>query len=214
MGALLALCVFPRAAMAPHASSPVPAQDQLPRLQLDSAGTRIWLEGDATLGRFEAHATRFSGWAELPDTTTFAGAGGRVVIDAASFKTGNGMRDGHLRGELKVDRFPDIVFVVGSVAPADAAVVDSALAPVAGFNDGTVAVPLLLAGSLTVRDSTREVRIPVRASLAGDTLRVRGRLTTSFRALGMKPPTKLLGTVKVKDDIVLVFDASFRRSGR
>lgn len=184
---------------------------QTPRFQLDSAGTRLWFEADATLGRFSGHATRFSGWAEMPDSINFAGGAGRVEIEVASFRTGNGMRDGHLRGDMQANRFPLIIFEAHEVIPSDMETVDTLLAGIAGFSDGIPAARVFIEGDLTIRDSTRAVRIPAWVRVADDTLRVRGRLATRFTDFGMKPPSRLLGTVKVKDDIVLLFDALFRR---
>ena len=179
---------------------------------LDSAGTYIGFEADATLGRFEGRATRFAGWAEVHDTVNFAGTRGHVEMDVASFKTGNGMRDGHLRGDMQADRHPRILFETDDVLTADIATIDSLLAGVVRFSDSIPALRIIIEGRLSVRDSVRAVRIPARVRMAGDTIRVRGRLATRFTALGMKPPSRILGTVKVRDDIVLVFDALFRRS--
>jgi polyisoprenoid-binding protein YceI len=186
---------------------------QAGRLLLDSAGTHIWFQGDATLGRFEGTATRTSGWAEVPDTLGFLGGRGHIEIEVASFRTGNGMRDGHLRGEMQAGRYPRITFEVRDVVAADLAVVDSLLAGVPQFSDDIPAARVFIEGDLTVRDQTRSVRLPARVRMAGDTMRVRGRLATRFTELGMKPPTRMLGTVKVKDDIVLLIDARFGRGG-
>jgi polyisoprenoid-binding protein YceI len=204
-----ALSPLLRVTIAPwSAAAPV----QGARFVLDSAATRIWFEADATLGRFEGRATRFSGEAEVSDTLNFAGTRGHVEIEVASFKTGNGMRDGHLRGDMRADRYPRILFEATDAQPATLATVDSLLAGVTAFSDAIPALRVFIEGRLTVRDSTREVRVPARVRMAGDTIRVRGRLATRFTALGMKPPSRILGTVKVKDDIVLLFDALFRRS--
>jgi polyisoprenoid-binding protein YceI len=183
------------------------------RFALDTALTHIWFEADASLGRFEGRATRFSGWADVADTLEFVGSTGRVEIEVASFKTGNGMRDGHLRGDMKADRFPVIVFDGRDVQPAKIDTIDSLLAGIVAFSDAVPAARIFITGELTIQDSTREVRIPARARISGDTLRVRGKLSTRFTEFGMKPPSRILGTVKVKDDIVLLFDALFRRSG-
>jgi polyisoprenoid-binding protein YceI len=187
--------------------------EQAGRFVLDTAFTRIWFEADASLGRFEGRATRFSGWADVADSLNFVGSTGRVEIEVASFKTGNGMRDGHLRGDMKADRFPLIVFENSDVQPAEIATIDSMLAGIIAFSDAVPAARVFIGGKLTIQDSTREVRIPARVRVSGDTMRVRGRLSTRFTEFGMKPPSRILGTVKVKDNIVLLFDALFRRGG-
>jgi polyisoprenoid-binding protein YceI len=203
---------LPRLARPQQVAAPPAVPLAAARFALDSAGTHIGFEADATLGRFSGRATRFAGWADVSDTLNFAGTRGHVEIEVASFRTGNGMRDGHLRGDLQADRHPRIVFETTDVQPADVATIDSMLAGIVAFSDSIPALRVFITGQLTVRDSTREFRIPARVRLAGDTIRVRGRLATRFTELGMKPPSRMLGTVKVKDDIALLFDALFRRS--
>jgi len=193
-------------------SAPGAALRQAVRLDLDSTGTRIWFEADASLGRFEGTALAFDGWAEVPDSIYFyPGGRGEVTIEVASFRTGNGMRDGHLRSDMDVAGHPRITFVVDDVVEATLAEIDSLLAGVVAFSDTLPAARVFIEGRLTIRDSTRHVRIPARIRMAADTLRVRGRLATRFTEFGIKPPSRLFGTVKVKDDLALLFDALFRR---
>jgi polyisoprenoid-binding protein YceI len=149
----------------------------------------------------------------VPDSIYFfPGGRGEVMLEVASFRTGNGMRDGHLRGDMDAAEHPRVTFVADGVVEAPLAQVDSLLAGIVAFSDTLPAARVYIEGRLTIRDSTRAVRIPARIRMSADTLRVRGRLATRFTEFGMKPPSRLLGTVKVKDDIALLFDALFRRT--
>jgi polyisoprenoid-binding protein YceI len=178
------------------------------QFRIDSTHTRIWFEADATLGDFKGEAKQFSGWADVPDAETFQGVTGKVEIQVASFKTGIGMRDGHLRGDMQADRFPSIVFELAAATREGA----QERATAAGLAATQEMRPVLLNGALTIRDQTRNVEIPALVHLDGDSLRVFGRLPTRFTDFGMKPPSRMLGTTKVKNDIVLAFDALFRRA--
>ena len=209
--ALLVVSALSGAAFATASVVVRPVRTQAGALAFDSAGSHIWFEADATMGRFQGVATRVSGWATVADSFTFEGGQGRVEIDVASFKTGNGMRDGHLRGDMQAERYPQIVFEATEVIRADPALVDSALTGIVRFSDTIPAARVIIRGRLTIRDSTLTVDIPARARFSADSLRVRGCLATRFTEFGMKPPSRILGTVKVKDDIVLLFDALFKR---
>lgn len=181
-----------------------------PQFRVDSANTRIWFDADATLGHFKGEAKQFSGWADVPDGETLQGVTGKVEIQVASFKTGIGMRDGHLRGDMQADRFPTILFELSAVTRDGAQERVTAV----GLAATPEMRPVLLSGALTIRDQKRDVEIPALMHMSGDSLRVFGRLPTRFTDFGMKPPSRMLGTTKVKNDIVLAFDALFRRAAQ
>jgi polyisoprenoid-binding protein YceI len=187
------------------ASSAVHAQDPPIRYNLDGAATRIHFEAGASLGSFDGMAGRVVGWADVTDLTRFE-AIGRVDVDVASFRTGIGLRDSHLRSDLRAREYPWITFVLGRVAHDGAAerVADVGITEAEG-------TPVLLLGGLTVRDTTIEVAVPAKAATSGDTLFVRGRLRTRFTQLGLEPSSRLLGLARVHDEILLVFDAVFLR---
>lgn len=177
-----------------------PLQAQTPqRLVLDSASSRVWLEGHATLGHFTAETRTMRGWAELTEPGRFEGGSGSVEVDVASLHTGIGLRDRHLRGEMDVEHYPHVVFAVNEVAQAEPYPAEL----------GWTGESVLLHGTLTVKGSEHPISFPAAAELRGDTLHVQGKLPLHFTELGMKPPTKLLGSVRVADDFTLLFDARF-----
>ncbi len=179
---------------------PSPPAAQLPALRwpLDSASSRVWFDGTSTFGAFTATSASLAGWVELVAPGQLADARGEVSVRAATLRTGIGLRDRHLRDELDTDRFPLVTLAVARVVPAQAAY--------AGASEGT---PVVLRGSLTVRGQSHPVAFDATAGFHGDTLVVVGRAPLRFTELGMKPPSKLLGSVKVHDDFVLRFDGRF-----
>lgn len=173
-------------------AAPVTAQPV--RYELAPAETRIGFDASATMGRFSGRASRVSGWADVTDSLTFAGTRGEVHVDAASFGTGIALRNRHLRDEMEVERYPWIRFVLTGATPAE---------------DGGVT----LRGRLTIKATTREVAIPATVSRAGGAITVDGRLPVKFTEYGMRPPTRMAGMARVRDDLVLHFHAVFRRVG-
>jgi len=175
----------------------LPPQLPVKRLRLDSAASRVWFDGTSTFGAFTATTASLDGWAELPSDHVLAGAHGEVNVRAATLRTGIGLRDRHLREELDTDQYPLITVVVSRVAPP------ALSATAAG------ATPVLLEGTLTVKGHAHPVTFEATADFHDDTLVVAGRAPLRFTDLGMKPPSKLFGSVRVHDDFVLRFEGHF-----
>ncbi len=205
--ALAALCVLVLAlsAATPARRPAAPAATQLPagrlpavRLLLDSASSRVWFDGTSTFGAFTATSASLEGWAELAAPGQLADARGEVELHAATLRTGIGLRDRHLRDALDTDRFPLVTLAVDRVVPAQGVY--------AAASEGT---PVVLHGTLTVKGQSHPVAFDATAAFHGDSLVVAGRAPLRFTGLGMKPPTRLLGSVRVHDEFVLRFDGRF-----
>jgi len=165
---------------------------QAVRYELVPAQSRVWFEASATMGRFQGVAQQVSGWADVSDTVAFGGARGQVDVGAASFRTGVALRNQHLRNEMEAERYPFVRFVLEGAAPGEAGA-------------------LRLRGRLIVRDRATPVSIPARVTRANGTVVLDGELPTKFTALGMRPPTRMGGLTRVRDDFVIHFHAVFRR---
>ncbi len=174
------------------------AQSAGPRLRLDSASSRVWFDGSSTFGAFTATTASLSGWTQLAAPGQFAEARGQVDMRAATLHTGIGLRDRHLRQALDTDRFPLVTLVLERVTLAAGGY--------AGASEGTA---VALQGALRVKDRPYPVTFAATAAFHGDTLLVVGRAPLRFTEVGMKPPTRLLGSVKVHDEFVLRFDGRF-----
>jgi hypothetical protein len=62
-----------------------------------------------------------------------------------------------------------------------------------------------------VKDHATPVTLPARISRADGSVVLEGELPTKFTALGMRPPTRMGGLTRVRDDFVIHFRAAFRR---
>ena len=172
-----------------HAPRAVPR-----RLQLDSSSSRVWFDGVGTFGPFTATTSSLEGWAELPESG-LGEARGEIRMHPATLKTGIGLRDRHLRQELDTDHFPLITMAVERVTASTLA---------SGAETSVV-----IQGALTVKGQAHSVSFSGTAALRGDTLAVQARTPLTFTALGMKPPTRMLGTTRVHDEFVLRFEGHF-----
>ena len=176
---------------------PIPeprTQTPAPRFVLDTLSSRIGFEADATLGGFRGEARKITGWVETSEPA-FADAHGVIEVTAASFRTGIGMRDRHLRETLETQTYPALRFVLDSARVVNA--------------DSMGTAWYRLYGQLTVRNVTRALDTVARISSSGDSITTMGRIDTRFTDFEMKPPSRLLGTTKVKNEFTITFHCTF-----
>ena len=86
-------------------------------------------------------------------------ASGSVVIPAAAIKTGNGVQEGHMRGALGAERFPDIVYTLTGVN-SDTMLREGQTLATTG------------SGSLTLKGKTRSLLVPLKLTLNGGKINV------------------------------------------
>ena len=165
--------------------------------------SRIWVEGKSTVrdfkctagvveGRVEAGATPLS----LPTIQT-AVASVDLAIPVDKLACGNGTMDEHMKKALKASEHGTIEFRLTGYTAAP---------PAADTSELELRGVLRIAGvdqPVTVRaDATQE---------ADGTLRVQGSQTIAMTKWGVKPPSLMLGTMKVKDEVVIHFDIRLRQ---
>lgn len=119
---------------------------------------------------------------------------GSLTIPAASLSTGLGPRDQRLwTYALEAARFPELGFVVTKVEGDTAALAS-----------GTGSGDVHLLGTLTIRDVSRAVDIPVRWTWEGPILRLHGRTELRWADFGVPDPSVLLSTVEPQ--VAVAFD--------
>jgi polyisoprenoid-binding protein YceI len=97
---------------------------------------------------------------------------------------------------LDVQRHPKIAFVSRSISLVERS---------------TDRMMLRVSGQLTLRGIARPVTIPVEVRLSGDRLIATGKATVRQTLFGIRPVTAGAGTVRVKDDVEVVFTVVARR---
>ena len=169
-------------------------------LQPDS---KLWIEGTSTVRSFSCKASAFdAAVGTSQDAAVRAVLAGEKAVDAVSVMVpaakldcGNGTMNSHMLKALKAAENPQITFRMTSYD----------LVPAGAGMQGT------LRGELTLGGVTRPIVVEAIAADGGDsTLLVTGRHVLKMTDYGLKPPTLMLGTMKVGDDVTVGFELRLR----
>jgi polyisoprenoid-binding protein YceI len=118
-------------------------------------------------------------------------------IDARTLATGNGMRDGQMRRDfLRTDQHPFITFR-GTAAPRGSLTGDM--------------IRATMRGSLTIRDVTREIEMPLDIVALADEYRASGEVTIRMTEYGIPIPRFLIFVAE--DPVVVRLRIRLRRPG-
>jgi polyisoprenoid-binding protein YceI len=133
-----------------------PLHAEFTRFRIQPEASEVAFRATSRLMNADGRFSRFAGDVTV-DPADLNTARVTVRVEAASLDTGITMRDRHLRSEdfFHVEKFPAITF-------------ESLRVEGAGRR-------LLVVGRLTLRGVTREVRVPVDVSVAGNRLEARGQ---------------------------------------
>lgn len=178
-GALLGIPVLAAAAFAPLALQP---------------GSRVWVEGTSTTRSWHCESTAAQGSAaagttELAQLASVARA--EITIPVASLDCHNGTMNGHMRTALKAATAPEIRFRATSVQVA-----------LTGADAGTAK----LEGTLSMGGTDRPVSIDASVAREDGQLRVRGSKHLAMTDWGLRPPSLMLGAMKVNPNVTVGFD--------
>lgn len=100
---------------------------------------------------------------------------------------------------LETSRYPEIVYESKKIAASNA-------------GDGRFSVKL--AGELQMHGVTSSQSLALQAVFIGGTLRAHGEFTVRLSTYGIKPPSAIGGTLKVKDELKCSFDVLARKDER
>lgn len=161
-------------------------------------GSRLWVDGTSTVRSFSCEATSFSAQIEADDEAVRAVLGGvkavqaaQVTVPANALDCKNGKMNEHMRKALKSAEHPDVSFRLTSYDLAQ--VGDSVRATLAGsLTMGGVEKPIIFDVDVTEGDS--------------GALQVRGAVDVNMKDFGLKPPSLMLGTMKVREVVKVRFE--------
>ena len=164
------------------------------QLRLQTA-SRLWVEGTSNVRGFSCTAKGID--AEIPAQAGAVSAliagekavdGVVVRIPAGQIDCGNGTMNDHMYKAIKAKANPTIELRVTSYE----------------MKRGGDGITGTLDGTLTIGGTTRQVTIPaIGKSTEAGTLQVTGTYPVKMTEYGLKPPTLMLGTMKV-DELVRV----------
>src|SRR4051794_11385011 len=179
LGALLTVPALAAAALAPLSLQP---------------GSRVWVDGTSTARAWHCESTRAVGTAaagttELAQLASVASA--QVTVPVGTLDCRNTTMNGHMRNALKADQAPEIRFRASSVqvTPTSA-------------DAGTAEMQ----GTLTIAGTDRPVTISGTVAREDGQLRVRGSKRITMTEWGVRPPSLMLGTMKVNPAATIGFD--------
>ncbi|HVT38674.1 MAG TPA: YceI family protein [Gemmatimonadaceae bacterium] len=160
--------------------------------------SRLWIDGKSTMRDFTCKAPALTIVIEAADAAVPALLSGErafrtVHLDVAADRMdcANGTMNGHMLKALKAAEHPLISFQLGSYDLTKA-------------TDLTKAV---LTGTLDIGGVQKPVTLPVDLKDAGEgALRVTGSYELNMRDYDLKPPSLMLGTMKVRDKVIVNFD--------
>ena len=162
-------------------------------------GSNLVVNGTSNVKDFACKA----GTMTVQITTTDAGAmkavlaashaalSATLTVPAAQLDCDNGTMNDHMRDALKMKDHPDITFRVDSFATAK--------------SDGSVVATVR--GTLTLGGTAKAITVVVHPLDGGSgMMHVAGSYGLLMSDYGLKPPTLMLGVLKVHDPVQIVFD--------
>jgi polyisoprenoid-binding protein YceI len=167
------------------------------------SGSQLWVKGTSTVRSFECKAIDLEARVETSGPgAAFAVAAGekavtRAAIDvpAAKLDCGNGTMNDHMRKALKAKDNPVIGFRVASYELAK----------------GATGATVTIAGELALGGVTKPITVVANATEeANGQLRVAGTHEVKMTEFGLKPPSLMMGTIKVGDRVTVGFDLLLR----
>lgn len=186
---LAVLCLAPAAIAAKYAAEPLTLQPQ----------SKLWIEGTSTVRDFSCSATSFETRVQssVPGAVAAVLAGTKAVesaeltVPAASLDCRNGTMNEHMMKAIKGKDNPTIVFRINSYEVARAAT---------GVNGTAV-------GELTLGGVKKTITVTAHAvPEAAGALRLTGAYQLKMTEFGLKPPSLMMGTMKVNENIKVGFD--------
>jgi polyisoprenoid-binding protein YceI len=151
-------------------------------------GSKVWVSGTSTVRAYRCETTRAEGTAQLSgtDLASLRVSGASVTIPVSTLDCANGTMNGHMRTALKMAESPNIRFRATNVEV-----------------NGTAAK---MTGELTIAGSTQPVSIDATVASESGQLRVRGSKQLDMTTYGVRPPSLMMGTMKVRPGVTIGFD--------
>jgi polyisoprenoid-binding protein YceI len=157
-------------------------------------GSRVWVDGTSTTRAWHCESTRAEGSAAA-STTELAQLGSvsraEITVPIATLDCRNTTMNGHMRNALKATTAPEIRFRASSVQVTPTS--DAA---------GTARME----GTLSMGGQDHPVTIDATVSRDNGQLRVRGSKHLNMTEWGLRPPSLMMGTMRVRPAVTVGFD--------
>ena len=178
------------------AGSPLSGQSVAPISEGRVISGTLSFDGHATVGDFVGKTASVTG--EMTGGPDLSRVRGWVQAPVKTLVTGNSRRDRDLNKSMESDKHPDIRFELTKVIPQD------------GTPDSTA---LTLHGQLMIHGVTKMVALPGWVQFSGAQARVRSEFPLSLKEYRIKGLSKMLGILKMYDNIEVHVDLIFGPGG-
>lgn len=161
-----------------------------------ATGSRLWFDGTSTLRSWTCTADKIESKIDAETGVADAVLDGRKVagtleveFPVEKLECKNGTMNEHMRKALVATKYPEIKF------------------DLSGY-DLTKGTPpgATVQGSLTMNGQSHPIAVPVQFVRADGALRVTGKVPLKMTEWGIKPPTLMMGTIKVGEVVTVQFD--------
>lgn len=177
------------------------------------AGSKLTLKGTSTMHDYQSVASKLDVTIQTDAAKWPAGRSGgealeafvrdrgvtgiQVVIPVLGLKSGKDALDKNMYKALKAEANPNIKFRMS------------------GYDLAAVATETKVdaKGMLTVAGSEVAVPVTVTAVRDGEIVHLRGSVPLKMTQFGIKPPTMMMGALKVRDDVTVSFDLKIGPAG-
>ncbi len=161
---------------------------------------RIWIEGTSTVRKFSCTTSSFEATPRPAPAPTAPLASAVQSVDVRvpvnSLSCGNGTMEEHLRKALKAEQNPEIRFELKSYTVGEKTA------------EGTA---VTAEGVMTIAGTSKPVELTGTVTPTATGLRVQGSTPLRMTEFGVKPPSLMLGTLKVADAITVHYDVVLER---
>ena len=177
-------------------ASPLMAQTPVPISQGRVISGTLSFDGHASVGDFVGKTASVTG--EMTGGPDLSKVRGWVQAPVKTLATGNKRRDRDLNKSMESDKHPEIRFELTNVTTRG------------GTRDSTA---LTLGGKLVIHGVTRTVALPGWVQFSGGRARVRSDFPLSLKEYHIKGLSKMLGVLKMYDNIEVHVDLLFGPAG-
>ena len=168
-------------------------------------GSKLWFDGTSTLRSWSCTADKIDATLSSPEDAVISNTldgkkvAGTVQVDfpVNKLECKNGTMNEHMGKALKTKEFSNIRFTMQSYEVAKGSAVT-----------GTIQ------GTLQLSGKTLPISVPVTFGTAADGgLRVTGKVPVKMTDWDVKPPTLMMGTIKVGPVVTVNFDLQIQKGG-
>ena len=157
--------------------------------------SKLWIEGDSTLHRWSSTSTALSLQAQTPSGDVAKAIRDglvkdfKVVVPVTSLQSGEKGLDKNMQKALKAEMNPDITFAMtGYKISSDAA-----------------APQIVASGALSIAGAKQDVTIEGPYQMKDGVIVIDGQYPLLMTDFGVKPPTLMLGAIKVDNHVTVKF---------